>query len=166
MKIQFGLALAPFILFANVSCAQNSILAGKILDENKNPVPGAVVTVAGKSHKLSKEATTDINGLYNISPLPDGKYNVSIVAKNGTYDVKKLELRGVGDYHNFVVGGKRVEVIRTKEDPFLKPKLNALRERQKKVDMPVGAHRIHFAREDSNGKLREVNYGENVPQSK
>jgi hypothetical protein len=48
MKIQSCLWLVSFLLLANVSYAQNSILAGQILDENRKPVANAVVTVVGE----------------------------------------------------------------------------------------------------------------------
>ena len=163
MKIQSCLFLASFILLANVSRAQNSILAGKILDENKNPIPDAIVSVSGKSPKIDKEVRSDLNGLYNISPLPAGEYKVTIVDKKGKHVVKKLALDEAGDYHNFILEGKKVAVFRTKEDPFLKPKLMGVLQKQKGMDLPVSKH--GWIRTDSNGKVKEVYYGEHVPQS-
>jgi hypothetical protein len=104
--------------------------------------------------------------LYNISPLQAGKYRVVISENSNKHVVGKLAINAAGDYHNFVIGPKKVEVIRSKKDPFLKPKLMRVQQQQRGMDIPVSRHGIHRWEVDSTSGARNAGYGERVPQGR
>ncbi|WP_139955717.1 TonB-dependent receptor [Flavicella sediminum] len=78
------LLLAPILTFA----AANSIIRGRVLDENNLPLPGATVLI--ESLKLG--TVTDIDGYFSILNLEEGKYNISVSYFGYQPQVKELNL--------------------------------------------------------------------------
>ena len=58
--------------------AQTGGITGTILDEHKDPIIGAVITVT-EGAVVKGGATTDVDGVYNIKPLKPGRYSVKAV---------------------------------------------------------------------------------------
>ena len=67
-------------------------IVGTILDQSQAPVPGAKVTVRNEATGLTRTATTDDAGNYDIPELPLGSYTVT-VEKQGFASVTQAGLR-------------------------------------------------------------------------
>ena len=69
-------AAAALLAAGGTTClyAQNTraTITGKIVDNTKEPVIGAMVTVKNESTGFSVSTTTDANGNYNIREIPLG----------------------------------------------------------------------------------------------
>src|SRR5208282_3846135 len=68
--------------------APNAVLSGKVLDESAEPVRHATVTVYREDRRSGlgliqtfRQARTDDQGTYEVTPLDDGTYFVSVNAK-------------------------------------------------------------------------------------
>src|SRR3954466_773087 len=76
------LLLAALCLLAAVTTAAaqqtTGTIAGRVLDEQKAAVPGATVTAKNSSTGFSRNEVSDSEGLYRITGLPVGTYNLSI----------------------------------------------------------------------------------------
>ena len=67
-------------------------IVGTIIDQSQAPVPGAKVTVRSEATGLTRTATTDDAGNYDIPELPLGSYTVT-VEKQGFASVTQAGLR-------------------------------------------------------------------------
>jgi len=56
--------------------AQSAEIRGRIVDEQRRPVAGAMVTVANPRTGLSRSAASDGEGIYRVAGLPAGVYDV------------------------------------------------------------------------------------------
>lgn len=76
-------------LFGKASFAQSAspTLTGVVTDPNGAVISGATVTATNKATNLSRTATTNDEGVYVISSLPVGEYDVN-VRSNGFKDLK------------------------------------------------------------------------------
>ena len=61
------------ILTSSMAYAQSGVITGKVLDENKQPLPGATVAVSG----TTIAGGTDINGVYRLTGIASGAHNVT-----------------------------------------------------------------------------------------
>src|SRR5258708_19017407 len=61
--------------------AATATLNGRVLDPNGAVVPGAVVAVTEKATGIKRETTTNGDGIYVLSNLAPGEYDVKIEAK-------------------------------------------------------------------------------------
>lgn len=62
------ISVGLLLVCSSFSFAQNTILAGKVVDENNKPLPGAIIAVSGKHEKT--QAVSDADGLYYTKLLP------------------------------------------------------------------------------------------------
>lgn len=90
-------------------------ISGQVVDETGAAVPGVTITVTNVSTGATREATTNDEGLYKISGLPVGVYNVR-AEKSGfaPQTVENLQVStGVDSTANFKlgVGAVREEVV-------------------------------------------------------
>jgi hypothetical protein len=69
----FVIALAPIWLIA-----QTAELSGIISDPSGLPVPNAKVTVKGHATGVTRELTSNQQGLYSIPALPPGSYDITV----------------------------------------------------------------------------------------
>ena len=77
-------------LFLSLFLASTSILSqqptatltGTITDQNGAVVPGAIVAVTNLATNLSRKVSTNSEGVYLISSLPTGKYEVAVDVKS------------------------------------------------------------------------------------
>jgi outer membrane receptor protein involved in Fe transport len=81
-----------FLGFAvSVSAQYNAGVGGTVKDPNGAVIVGAKITVTSQETGRTTEAVTNENGIYRVTVLPPGKYNVTADAAN----FKKKEVRGV-----------------------------------------------------------------------
>jgi hypothetical protein len=127
------------LLILGITCrtsyAQNSILAGKVIDINNKPVKGAVIK-AGKDI----QATSDDDGLFYTKLLPAGTYNVDVAIKGKHYkttlELKDASVKKV--YYYLWVNGNRLNAATTEQDPFVAANLNRLEKNDKLRDIVPG----------------------------
>ena len=76
-RIALLLFLAVSVFLTHACRAQNSIFAGKIVDQNNRPVPGAVIKVS-RPEMPPIEAVSDSDGLYCTRQIADGNYYLDV----------------------------------------------------------------------------------------
>jgi hypothetical protein len=116
-------------LLANSSFAQNSILAGKIVDENGKPIAGAQIRVRNAHDKANARSNGD--GLFYTRLLPSANYQLSVVAGGKNLGYKKLYLPPQDKkkvYYTLKVTGDKMLVTVDTQDPFMKTKLTSIEE--------------------------------------
>src|SRR4051794_8208655 len=83
------------ILFLSATSLQAQSISGTILgsvqDATGAAVPGANVTIVNSETRLTRAASTDSSGDYDIPSLPPGTYNISVEMKG----FKRASLSGV-----------------------------------------------------------------------
>ena len=147
-----GFFLCALVCLCADSYAQNSIFAGKIVDENERAVAGAVVKVTGNG--MTTETRSTVLGLFYTKMIPDGKYKVE-VKRNGKYlKGKKIVINEVAPgkektYYILKLSKKKMKVSETQTDVFRQTALNGA-ESQPGVDYPK-----EFIRIDSSGKIQD-----------
>ena len=84
MKKHLFLAIFLVLLCGKVSFAQsaNATLTGVVTDPNGAVIPNATVTATNKATNLSRTTLTNDEGVYVISSLPVGEYEVRFEATN------------------------------------------------------------------------------------
>jgi outer membrane receptor protein involved in Fe transport len=107
MKFRRWQALALAALVVGL-CVPSSVVAqtgtgtvdGRILDESRAAVPGAIVTAKNVATGLTRTATVSATGTYRITALPAGTYDVSVSLSGfSTQVTKNVEVR-IGDTAN------------------------------------------------------------------
>ncbi len=73
------LALAAVFAFGQ---AETGLISGTVTDPSGAVVSGATVTAKSLSTQASRSVTTNSNGLYTISNLPPGQYELAVTAPN------------------------------------------------------------------------------------
>jgi outer membrane receptor protein involved in Fe transport len=96
VRITGRLLLAAVLLavvgIASVSAQQTSgNIGGRILDEQGSPIPGATVTARNPETGFSRNAVTDSEGIYRLSALPIGTYDLTVELQGFT----KLDRKGI-----------------------------------------------------------------------
>src|SRR5690606_15512430 len=79
MRSLLGLILATLAVAAAPASAQTTLgtIRGTVYDPQQGIVPGATVLVTDESTGVSREATTDAQGLYEFPDLRPGTYSVT-----------------------------------------------------------------------------------------
>lgn len=70
----------------------NVAITGTVMDPSGAIIPGATVTATEKSTGVSRSATTNGSGQFNISSLPPGTYTVKIQARGFSQSVQSFTL--------------------------------------------------------------------------
>src|ERR1035437_464413 len=78
-ELKFLYALVIAFLFSQVLFAQTATLRGQVTDESGAVIPGAKVTLNGRSGAV-KSAVADNNGSYTFAGVPPGDYTVQASA--------------------------------------------------------------------------------------
>ena len=138
-KVYSWLLLVALLFTGSISIAQNNVLAGKITDENNNPVSYAVVKLTYGDRVTAYE--TDADGLYYTAVLQPGQYKLAIVCNGKEHKVKSVTI--VSDsrkkqFYNFSFGGKKVITTVTNENPFLATRLKAIEKRDPRREIFYG----------------------------
>ena len=141
MKI-LRLPLVFLLLTAfSISYAQNSIFAGKIVDEDNNPVPNAVIKISSKEVS-PVEAKSDADGLYCTKPLAVGRYHLAVYVGSECRGLKKVtldEASGSNKFFLIKMGGGNIAVNAVDKDPAMAVKLEQINSRH---DFDGGNDRI------------------------
>ncbi|MCH5689679.1 carboxypeptidase-like regulatory domain-containing protein [Niabella sp. W65] len=69
----------------------NAQLAGKVVNENNDPLPGASVVIKG----TTQGTTTDGAGIFNLSPVPKIPFTITVSSVN--YAVRNVTVRNIED---------------------------------------------------------------------
>src|SRR5256885_4037843 len=78
----FCLVLAGFITPASFAeQAATTTLTGRVFDPNGAVIPGAQVMATQTSTAIKRETTTNTDGLYVLTGLPPGEYDLRVQAK-------------------------------------------------------------------------------------
>src|SRR5437870_9965880 len=78
--------LASLIAFSNVLCvglnAQGSggVLSGTVVDASRAAIPDVRITLTNLATSVARAATTDASGLFTLSDLPPGNYEMTAAA--------------------------------------------------------------------------------------
>ncbi|WP_028296667.1 SusC/RagA family TonB-linked outer membrane protein [Olivibacter sitiensis] len=84
------------LLMSLTSYAQNGSISGTVFDEDTNTLPGASVRIREENRGVS----TDVNGVYNITGLPDGSYTLLVTFMGYQTTEKKV----------FIANGQQVKL--------------------------------------------------------
>ncbi len=132
------------VLFCNISYAQNSILAGKIVDENNKPIHAVRICVI-RDHHIIQEIPADTDGLYCSKPLEAGTYRIDVVSGEGAFRSKNLSLdttAGSSSFYVIKIADNKIVIDKTNEDPSLKVKLSKImNDSRNEMD---GIHQSYF----------------------
>lgn len=74
-----GVLALAVVLAASAPAAAQSIVRGKVVDEEGKPVEGATVTIESTESNRKAETKTNRNGEFLQVGLPSGRYNVTVV---------------------------------------------------------------------------------------
>jgi hypothetical protein len=110
-----------------ISYAQNSILAGKIIDEYNVPIKGAVIKVSRAGNVT--QTSSDEDGLFYTKLLPVGSYHVDVVLGNKYLETKKVYLADGAkkrSYYTLKVVGDVLRITVDGQDPFMRARLGKI----------------------------------------
>lgn len=82
MKTRSILMMGLLAALATLSFSQSretGAIIGKVVDEQRTPLPGAAVMVLGKNLMGAREANTDAGGNFRFPALPPGEYSIRAV---------------------------------------------------------------------------------------
>ncbi|MCL5961633.1 MAG: carboxypeptidase-like regulatory domain-containing protein [Chloroflexi bacterium] len=82
-------ALVAMGLTLPVFAQENGIIEGSVKDEQGAAVVGATVTVKNTGSGARRTTTTDSSGLYDVTNLAKGRYNVTVEANGFTAETQK-----------------------------------------------------------------------------
>ncbi|MGA0607755.1 TonB-dependent receptor [Phenylobacterium sp. VNQ135] len=85
-------------------------LSGRVETAEGAPVAGATVTVRS-GQGVSRQATTDANGRYQINALPVGPYSAEISGAAGSLADQRVSVQPGGSSFNFTLGGGTVDEL-------------------------------------------------------
>ena len=86
------LLLCAVLLHAHAQQSATATLTGTVTDPAGAVISGATVTATQKTTGLQRETTTNSEGLYVLTNLPPGEYEVKIQATNSiSFDSAKAE---------------------------------------------------------------------------
>jgi hypothetical protein len=88
----FSLMFVVFPCGAYAQGGGNVAIMGTVMDPSNAIIPGAKVTVTEKSTGVSRSATTNSSGQFNISSLPPGTYTVKIQARGFSQSIQSFTL--------------------------------------------------------------------------
>jgi hypothetical protein len=159
----YGLSLLLILLISagNTSFARQSLLMGKIVDENNKPIHGAIIKVT-KARKTI-EVRSDNDGLYYTQLLATDSYRIGVHA-NGKY-LKAKKIYFIADepkkYYILRLKENKLEVEVTDKNVFMDTQISKIEANQNLHDMPKDGWRIK-----KDGSIDRVYYGEHIPQMK
>ena len=161
-KVCSWLVLIAVVFSGSISVAQNNVLAGKITDENNNPLSYVVVKLT-----YGEKVTTyvaDADGLYYTAVLLPGQYKLAIVCNGKEHKVKGVTIAldsREKQFYNFSFGGKKVITTVTNESPFLSTRLKSIEKRDPRQEILYGDDRrlMRFKLDSKTGKLVPANGG-------
>ena len=146
----FALQMLLFTcIVTNSSLAQNTLLAGRITDENNKPVAGAVIKVA--KGKTAIETAANKDGLYYTKLLPAGKYHVSIYTGDKSYKANQINVQTsdkTKSFYNFKLTGNNAVTSIDEQDPFMAVAFEKIEANKHVHDFPPLKRGNHIKYED------------------
>lgn len=139
-----ALFLTPALLAFAITTgfAQKSIIAGKVMDEHHQAIPGARIRIM-QSTNFVTEVQADKDGLYYTQLLPQGGYNFIVQADSKIAKVSRVFVKisdHVKRYYNLSINGEKLAVEVTERDPFMDTKLsNIAKDDRNRFDFPGGS---------------------------
>lgn len=118
------------MLTGNISFAQNSILAGKIVNENNEPMAGAEIKLS-RVHEEALELKADEDGLYCSNLVEQGAYKLAVYKEGKYLNAGKIVLNeksGSQLFYIVKVSDRKVTIDEINEDPSIKVKLAKIRD--------------------------------------
>lgn len=76
------LAIVALAAMASAQSRDTGAIVGKVVDDQKNSLPGVTVTLTGKNLMGQRDAVTDAQGSFRFPALPPGDYTVKAVLAN------------------------------------------------------------------------------------
>ncbi len=119
--------LSALLFTVSASFAQNSIMAGRIVDDNNAPINGAEIRVSRGGQVMA--AHSDEDGLFYTQLLPVGNYHMDVIIGKTFLKTKMVYL---GDntkkrsYYYLKVTDNKLRITVDGQDPFLKSKLSKI----------------------------------------
>ena len=83
----------PKALYAQVD---TGVIDGRVMDQNKNVVPGVTVTAKNVATGLTRTAVSGESGTYRLEFLPSGTYDVTAQVKNFATVTQKAAIVQIG----------------------------------------------------------------------
>ena len=124
-KIALLIFLVVLFFLKDTCYAQNSIFAGKIVDQNNRPVPGAVIKVS-RPEMPPIEAVSDSDGLYCTRQIADGNYYLDVFTEGKYRGENELSIdTSIGSRKFFLikVHSKKFAVSAVDKDTAMEAKL-------------------------------------------
>ncbi|MBL8194650.1 MAG: carboxypeptidase regulatory-like domain-containing protein [Blastocatellia bacterium] len=113
-KLVFFLAItAPILTFAQSAGSTSAAITGRVTDESGASIAGATILLTQTDTNLSREAVSSTDGLYTLSQLPPGAYEVSVSADGFKSLMGRISLLlGISTRSDFVLTiGATSEVV-------------------------------------------------------
>ncbi len=117
-----------FLLAHGEIWAQSGIIAGKLTDENDQPVSGATIRIskAGKA----VDTYSDEDGLFYTQLLHSDLYHLDVIIRGRVLKAGKVYVPNVQKKKKFYflkIAGNKIRVRIDGEDPFLKAKVSKIK---------------------------------------
>src|SRR3954463_4119864 len=110
----FGAAMILLLTCASVFAQGTSgTITGRVVDQQGSAVPGATVTAKSAATGFTRSEVSDAGGVYRLSALPIGIYDVTADLQGFTTVSKKAVEVNVGQNQNVDFGLKVAQLAET-----------------------------------------------------
>ena len=153
-----AVVLVAAVLFlssvASISAQATATVSGLVRDTTGALLPGATVVITGTAISAERTATTDANGRYEITGLPNGRYEVRATLSGFRAEVQTIEVSAVGTTADFTLGVALQEQI----------VVTALRRAERLQDVPASVDAFDAGMIDQAGITSMRDYVAMAPQ--
>ena len=158
--------LVLFLFSGSLALAQGSMIAGKLTDEQNDPIAGATIRVSKAGRAI--EATTDNEGLFYTQLLAPDMYRLDVIYKGQIFKAHKIYLAATKRLRKFYylqIVEDNVRVTVQEEDPFLKSRVGKLHKSlNRDIYDPQGEYfGVHIMKYDSTSDKLVPLYASPVP---
>src|SRR5918996_3262404 len=116
-RIRSFFAVLSLVLFGHMAHAQGlqtGTITGIVPSQDTVPLPGVTVTVSSAALQDTREAVTDVNGVYFLRALPPGAYTVQFTLtgfQSAVRDAVAVTLGGTADVHATLPIAAQTELV-------------------------------------------------------